>query len=403
MSADPENPSITGLPRSTRLLLRLAEKLPAGELAVTVPDGRCFRFAGLQPGRSAELLLKTGRAGRRFLLGGHLGFAEAFLDGDWETPDLSALLELGAQAQEAIGWRAFLGPRVRRLIERIGHLSRANTRRGARRNIEAHYDLGNGFYEHWLDPGMTYSGAIFPDAGTDLEAAQNIKYRRLAALLELRPEHHVLEIGCGWGGFAEHIAREHGCRVTAITISPAQHEYARARIRRAGLDDRVDVRLVDYRDIDGRYDRIASIEMIESVGEAYWPTFFTALVRLLKADGIAALQAITIADPLFARYRRGADFIQRHVFPGGMLPSPAMLKGMADRFGLHCIADAGFGSHYARTLQDWRHRFEQAWPELQTMGFDERFRRRWTYYLSYCEAGFRAARLDLRQIALRRA
>jgi cyclopropane-fatty-acyl-phospholipid synthase len=247
---------------------------------------------------------------------------------------------------------------------------------------------------------MTYSSGIYADENTDLEAAQDAKYGRITTLLGLLPEHHVLEIGCGWGGFAEYAARHHGCRVTGITISPAQLEFARDRIERAGLGHLVELKLIDYRDVQGSYDRITSIEMIEAVGEQYWPAYFQTLNARLKPGGIAAVQAITIADRFFEQYRKSADFIQRHVFPGGMLPSPGTLKSLASTTGLAWLDEAGFARDYARTLAAWRQRFDGAWPEISEMGFDERFRRLWRYYLSYCEAGFRSGGIDVLQIAL---
>jgi cyclopropane-fatty-acyl-phospholipid synthase len=400
MSADPSNPSRTGLAHGLRVLVRMADGLPLGSLVIQAPDGRRYRFEGSRPGPAADLIFHRARAARRFLLGGGVGFAEAFMDGDWETSDLTALLELAALAEDVLSHKQLQGGLAARFVNRVLHAMRANTRTRARRNIEQHYDLGNSFYQRWLDPSMTYSSGIYPSEDADLEAAQDAKYGRIASLLGLRPEHHVLEIGCGWGGFAEYAARRHGCRITGITISPAQLEFARTRIERAGLSDLVELKLADYRDIGGTYDRITSIEMIEAVGERYWPTYFQTLNARLKPGGIAAVQAITIADRFFEQYRRSADFIQRHVFPGGMLPSPGTLRTLASSTGLAWLDEAGFARDYARTLAAWRQRFDGAWPEIAQMGFDERFRRLWRYYLSYCEAGFRSGGIDVLQIAL---
>jgi cyclopropane-fatty-acyl-phospholipid synthase len=287
-------------------------------------------------------------------------------------------------------------------MARLRHVLRPNSRRGSRRNILAHYDLGNAFYQRWLDPSMTYSSARFEKPELSLEDAQTAKYRSLARKLSLQPDHHLLEVGCGWGGFAEFAAREVGARVTAITISDQQHAFAAERIRCAGLGDKVEIRLQDYRDVEGRFDRIASIEMFEAVGESYWPIYFGKLADIIKPDGIIGLQIITIADRYFETYRRGADFIQRHIFPGGMLPSPTALQQQLERAGLQKLTEATFGLDYARTLATWNRRFQAAWPDLLRLGFDQRFKRLWQYYLAYCEAGFKAGWTDVCQLALRR-
>jgi cyclopropane-fatty-acyl-phospholipid synthase len=276
----------------------------------------------------------------------------------------------------------------------------ANTRTGSRRNIAYHYDLGNAFYGEWLDPGMLYSSALFEDGANSLEAAQEQKCRRLLGLLEAKPGEHVLEIGCGWGGFACLAAKERGVKVTGITISQEQHDFAKARVQREGLAEKVDIRMVDYRDLAGRYDHVASIEMFEAVGEEYWGAFFHKVRDSLRAGGRAALQIITIDDRLFETYRRGVDFIQKYIFPGGMLPSIPALRRDTGFAGLNWLSDTGFGQHYARTLGVWRERFNEAWPVIQKMGFDERFRRMWNLYLAYCEGGFRAGNIDVVQVQL---
>ncbi len=385
----------------TRLLLALAARIESGELHLTLPDGTQRHFAGARPGPRAELTVHRMRFLRRMLTGGKLGFAEAYLDGDCDSQTLTELLELTVRNEAAL--RDILAARPwARLLGRAAHLLRPNSRRGARRNIAAHYDLGNDFYAAWLDPGMTYSAAVFARPDQELEAAQTEKYRRIARLGDLRPEHHVLEIGCGWGGFAEFAAREIGCRVTAITISQAQYEHARARVREAGLDDRVAIVFRDYRDITETYDRIVSIEMIEAVGEAWWPDYFRQLSDRLSPGGRAVLQAITIDEARFAAYRRGADFIQRYIFPGGMLPSVAVIQGHAEAVGLRCAVSASHGPDYAETLRRWRRAFEDAWPRIAALGFDHRFRRMWRFYLAYCEAGFQTGRIDLWQVAFDR-
>ena len=384
-----------------RVFVRLARRLQVGRLTVILPNGGEHVFVGRLPGPSADLEVKRNRLFRRMLLGGDVGFAEAFMDGDCEIPDIAALVELAAHNDAAL--RPFVNNwPLGRLLQRLVHLMRGNSRRGARRNIARHYDLGNGFYEAWLDPSMTYSAALFEKASEDLTAAQERKYRRVAELAGIGPEHHVLEIGCGWAGFAVWAARTIGCRVTAVTISRAQHDFAAARIAAAGLTDRVELRLQDYRDVQETYDRIVSIEMIEAVGARYWPTYFRTLYERLKPGGRAALQAITIDHALFDSYRRTGDFIQRYIFPGGMLPSPEVLRQQVADAGLAWAEAASHGLDYARTLSIWHGRFEEAWPRIRESGFDERFRRMWRYYLAYCEGGFRAGRIDLWQFALAR-
>jgi cyclopropane-fatty-acyl-phospholipid synthase len=372
-----------------------------GALRVDLGDGRCFEFAGGLPGPRAHVTVRRRRVFRRFHLGGAIGAAEAYIDGDWDAVDLTSTLEFFArnEVQFDIG---MVGSVPLRLMRRLYHLTRANTRRGSRRNIAAHYDLGNEFYEAWLDAGMAYSCAIFEREKSDLERAQTDKYRRLCERLALGPDHHLLEIGCGWGGFAEYVAASSGCKVTGVTISREQHDHARRRIYEAGLAERVAIELRDYRDVRGRYDRIASIEMFEAVGERYWPVFFDKLRDSLKAGGRAALQIITIDDERFEGYRLSTDFIQRYIFPGGVLPSRAVLAREVAEAGLAWLGDQGFGRHYATTLAMWRSRFAAARGRITALGYPERFRRMWDFYLAYCEAGFRTGRTDLLQISLGR-
>lgn len=389
-------------PRRHRLALRLAGLIRAGELSLVLPDGARHLVRGDRPGPAAEVRLIHPRAIRRFAMAGSLGWAEAYLDGEWSTPDLRAVMALAA-ANEA-EWQGVLrGRPVIRLLSRLLHRLRPNTRAGARRNIAAHYDLGNDFYAAWLDPTMTYSAAEFARADEPLETAQRRKVHRLLAELGLAPEARLLEIGCGWGFLAETAARDYGVRVLALTLSAAQAEAARARIAAAGLADRVEIRLADWREVDGRFDAIASVEMFEAVGEAYWPAFFRHLNDRLRPGGRAGLQVITIADRLFADYRRSADFIQRYVFPGGMLPSPARLREETARAGLRWLGASWFGASYAETLRRWHEAFQAAWPRLAATGrFDARFKRLWEYYLCYCETGFRAGWTDVGRIVLAR-
>jgi cyclopropane-fatty-acyl-phospholipid synthase len=385
--------------RWSRLALTMATKLQSGALTIELANGARHRIRGAAPGPEGHLRLHRERAIRRFITGGRLGFSEAYLDGDWDSDDLARLLELMSRNEQVYD-DLDGGSLWRRIPARLQHLVRVNTRRGSRRNILAHYDLSNDFYRRWLDRSMTYSSAQFAHPDMTLEEAQQAKYRAIVERLELRPHHHLLEIGCGWGGFAEFVGREVGARVTAITISEAQHAHAAERIQAAGLSDRVDVRLLDYRDVADVYDRIASIEMFEAVGERYWPTYFGKLRSCLRPEGRATLQVITIADRYFQSYRKGVDFIQRHVFPGGMLPSPGVLQREIARAGLRPIAEVAFGLDYARTLAEWGRRFRGAWPDIVRLGFDHRFRRLWDYYLAYCETGFRVGYTDVRQITL---
>lgn len=384
---------------SLRLALALASKIKIGSLDILCPDGSTRSFAGAVPGPHGIIRVHRARLGRRMFLGGNVGLAEAYMDGDWDSPSLPDFLTVGALNSDAFD-ETLRGSLVYRTIDKMAHHWNRNSPRGSRRNIAYHYDLGNKFYEQWLDPTMTYSSAEFEGPAEDLPSAQSRKYERLADRIGVADGQHVLEIGCGWGGFAEHVAKSRGARVTGITISREQHDYARERIQREGLNEKVDIRLVDYRDVDGRYDGIASIEMFEAVGEQYWPAFFTTVRDRLREGGRAALQIITIADRHFDFYRSRPDFIQRYIFPGGMLPSPGRLVREIKETGLRFDGMEGFGQSYAQTLNRWNDRFQDAWDRIQTMGFDTRFKRMWEYYLAYCEAGFRAGSIDVNRVTL---
>ena len=314
------------------LFLSLAGRLEAGSLDLTLPDGRELRFEGSTPGPRADLRIHRERVYSRVLLGGTLSFAEAYMAGDCDSNDPAALIEC-VVANESVLLSALNRHRWMRFMQRLGHKLRPNSKRGARRNIAQHYDLGNDFYTLWLDPSMTYSSAVFERPGESLQAAQDNKYRRMAERAGIGPNDHVLEVGCGWAGFCRWAAREIGCRLTAVTISRAQYEFAAQRLQAEGLNERVDLRLQDYRDIGGRFDRIVSIEMLEAVGEKYWPRYFAMLRDRLAPGGRAALQVITIHDALFAPYRSGVDFIQRYIFPGGLLPSPSRFREEVEAAG----------------------------------------------------------------------
>lgn len=374
-------------------LRSLLARVEAGRLALTLPDGQRMEAVGTTPGPRAELHLHRWRAAWRMLWQGDLGLALAYRDGDWSTPDLTALLSFGLANEKALGAVTDAhGPG--RWLSRLLHRANANTRRGSRHNIAAHYDLGNGFYEHWLDDSMLYSSAMYPSDDASLEAAQAHRLNRIIDLLDVRPGQRVLEIGCGWGTLATALAQR-GVEVVGVTLSTEQLAFARARAAHRGVAHRVDLRLQDYRDVGGQFDRVVSIEMIEAVGEAYWPLYFTTLGQRLKPGGTAVLQAITINEQHFDHYRASPDFIQRCIFPGGMLPTPERMASHAQRAGLAFNTEDRFGTDYARTLAEWRRRFLAEWPSIEALGFDLRFQRLWTYYLSYCEAGFLAGRVDV--------
>ena len=397
LSPETARQALADLPRMARRAFAVAMALDVGRLTIVVPDGRSFRVQGRQPGPEAELVVHDWRFVRRVISAGTVGVGEAFIAGEWSSPDVTAFLELFARNFDATEEALAARPLVRLLLH-VRHLLNRNTRGGSKRNISAHYDLGNAFYSAWLDRSMTYSSALYETGANDLEAAQKEKYRALARATDIRPGHQVLEVGCGWGGFAELLASEFDCHVTALTISREQHAFATKRIADAGLAGKVDGKLSDYRDETGRYDRIVSVEMFEAVGERYWPAFFRMMAERLQPGGRAGIQVITIQDRMFPAYRRTPDFIQRHVFPGGMLPPPRALAELGCRVGLPISGERVFGLDYARTLAEWRDRFRAAWPAIEPLGFDERFRRLWEFYLHYCEAGFRSGNIDVRQI-----
>ena len=394
-------PTRAGLPASARPLLRLLDRLDGGSLELSLPDGSCRIFAGAGP-RHAAMDIRDWALFDAVLARGDIGLAEAWLDGQWESPDPAALLTLLAENRDALA-RALYGSAWSLFGARLRHAFNANTRAGSRRNILAHYDLGNDFYRLWLDPGMSYSSALYEgDPQRPLQEAQEAKNRRILSKLQATPGQRVLEIGCGWGGFAELAARD-GLAVHGITLSPSQLAYAGERMARAGLDDRARFSLTDYRDLAGRYDHIVSVEMFEAVGERWWPAWFAAVARNLAPGGRAVAQSIVIRDDLFARYRKGTDFIQQMVFPGGMLPSISAFREQAGRAGLEVREAFAFGRDYARTLAEWAKNFEAAWPQIARLGFDERFRRLWRFYLAYCEAGFAAGSTDVVQFELAHA
>jgi cyclopropane-fatty-acyl-phospholipid synthase len=374
-----------------------------GSMDVVFPNGKHMRLQGAEAGPAAVLLVKDFNFIKRVLASGDIGFCDGFKEGEWDTPDLATLLEVLTLNSERLG-QMFTGNVVMRTINKVLHAFNRNTRGGSKRNIFAHYDLGNSFYGQWLDKTMTYSSAFFQDkANHDLTAAQTAKYAKLAELVDLKPGQHVLEIGCGWGGFAQYAAETVGARVTGVTISQAQHDYAVERMARLGLSDKVEIKLMDYRDIQGEFDAVVSIEMFEAVGETYWGAYFNKLHDVLKKGGKAGLQIITIADEVFEDYRKRADFIQKYIFPGGMLPSAQKLVEQTHAAGLKLMSNFKFGQDYAETLKQWAQRFENAWHEGRIQGFDAQFRKLWLFYLAYCEAGFRTARTNVVHLQLQRA
>jgi len=373
--------------------------LQVGRLTVEFPSGAHRTFEGAADGPQALLKIHDLRVITRMLLSGDIGFAESYMDGDWDTPDLTSLLALGATNGEALAG-ALQASRLVGAVNRLRHAFRANTRRGSRRNIAHHYDLGNDFYELWLDDTMSYSAGLFTDSEEPMVDAQIRKYRRLADELRLEAGDRVLEIGCGWGGFAEIAAAEYGCTVVCLTLPKEQAAYAQARMARLGLAHRVEIRIQDYRDVTGTFDKVVSIEMFEAVGEERWPAYFDVLRRCLKPGGLAGLQVITIAENRFDYYRRTPDFIQRYIFPGGMLPSTSVLEATASASGLAMTDRLFFGESYAETLRRWDQTFLLNGSRLEGIGFDQRFRRMWRYYLSYCEAGFDHGRIDVGQFIL---
>ncbi len=382
-----------------RLVGSIFQQVRVGTLIFQLPDGRNLKFVGEEETDCIGVIRVHDYAiARRSVLGGDVGFFESYADDQWSTPDLATCLYVLARNTEDIQ-AVFQGNPLFTWLDSLRHTVNRNSKSGSKRNIMAHYDLGNEFYEQWLDPTMTYSSAIFDRNNQTLQSAQQNKYENLARNIQLKPGEHVLEIGSGWGGFAEFAAKEVGATVTGVTISKAQYDYASARLQSMGLNDRAKIELRDYRDLTGQYDKIASIEMFEAVGKAYWPVYFDKVRQSLRPGGIAGLQIITVSDRLYEGYEQSTDFIQRYVFPGGMLPSPSIMHDLVASSGLNWQGSMTFGQHYADTLREWHRRFLAAWETIQTMGFDGRFKKIWQFYLAYCEAGFRAASTNVYQIA----
>lgn len=347
------------------------------------------------------MVIRDPRFYRAALLGGGLGAAESYLRGHWETEDLTMLMRVFAMNWKVLSGVEKTGGRWLEPLRSAANWLRRNTPTGSKRNIAAHYDLSNDFFQLMLDPTMTYSSGVFPDAGASLESASIEKYDRICRKLQLRPCDHVMEIGTGWGGFAHHAAQHYGCRVTTTTISEAQHQYAAQRFRDSSLTDRVTLLKHDYRDLTGQFDKLVSIEMIEAVGEKFLPGYFAKCSDLLKPDGMMLLQGITIPDHRYDRYRRSVDFIRRYIFPGGFLPSMGAISGcLASHTDFRVLHLEDFGAHYAATLNRWHDNFHQHLDQVRALGFDDRFVRMWDYYLSYCEAGFLERQIGVAQLLL---
>ena len=384
-----------------RIVLSVLKKISQGQLRMTLPDGRRLVLGTEVSEPKAALDVRDYHFFPRLVFQGDIGFGEAYMYGEWDSPDLVDLFTVLIQNRSAISDGNWLTALPLLIKERLAHIARENSILGSRKNISQHYDLGNDFYGLFLDESMTYSCALFRSPDEPLETAQQRKYHRIIEKAGIGPGHHVLEIGCGWGGFALEAVRRTGCRVTGITISPAQHDLAVKRVRQAGLADRIDIQLKDYRYLEGTFDRIVSIEMLEAVGEKYMPGFFQACDRLLKQGGRAVIQTITIPDQRYPVYRRQRDWIQKHIFPGGHLPSLTLISNILTRkTGFFIDHLDNIGPHYATTLNHWRRRFTENEARVRALGFDTVFIRKWIYYLAVCEAGFANRALGDLQLVL---
>jgi cyclopropane-fatty-acyl-phospholipid synthase len=397
-------------PRAERVVRGLLESMTLGSVEVQGVDGSIAHYgqSGDSGSPRAAIALHDNTVFARVLASGDIGLAESYFDKGWDSPDLVALLEVMMRNREVLE-RVVYGGFWGSLVHRVSHALRRNTRTGSRRNISAHYDLGNDFYRLWLDPTMSYSSAWFrPGVDDDLPAAQHAKIDRALDEAGVVPGAHVLEIGCGWGTFALRAARERSAHVTGVTLSREQLDWAMREAAQRPEGARCDFRLCDYRDLGNEanfvpFDAVVSIEMFEAVGREYWSDYFDTLSRCLAPGGRACVQSITIRDDLFERYSRSSDFIQQHVFPGGMLPSPSVFRELARRHGFEVVTQFDFGADYARTLRHWREAFQRAIPQVRALGHDERFCRLWEFYLAYCEAAFATGNTEVSQFTLRHA
>ena len=389
------------LPRYFPAVFQMVKGMRAGRLDIRLPDGRVFRAEGQIAGPVAEIHIHNPDTFARLIREGDLGFCDSYLDGWWSSPDLQAFMDLVHDKNDQI-YDGFPGQGLVRVLEKFRFWMQSNTKKQAKKNISYHYDLGNDFYSLWLDDTMTYSSAIFATGQESLEVAQIAKYKSMVDQMDVKPGDHVLEIGCGWGGFAEYAAKERGLKVTGLTISKEQFDFAQARIAKAGLSDMVNFKLQDYRDEKGTYDGIASIEMFEAVGQKYWPVYFETVRKNLRPGRKATIQIILVEDRRWDTYRKGVDFIQKYIFPGGMLPSPSVLKGEVESAGLRLAKTLEFGESYSLTLRRWHEVFDRKWADIQKLGFDERFKRMWDFYLTSCAGSFRGGICDVTQITVQR-
>ena len=381
------------------LLLKGIKKFSYGSIQIEFSDGYIENIMAKKPGPKAMLKINKPNAAKEIIQGGSVAFAESYINKDISTDNLTNLIHYCAlnndQAESTFNISI-----LKKIIHKVFHYKNKNTKNQAKKNISFHYDLGNKFYEYWLDKTMTYSSAIFNNKSIELEVAQNNKYKKLAELSAIKNGDQILEIGCGWGGFAEFIGNNYDCNLTAVTISREQYEYTKKRIFDANLSHKIEVLLCDYRNITGKFDKIVSIEMFEAVGKQYWNTFFKKIENILKPKGSISLQLITIDDNIYDVYKTNPDFIQKYIFPGGMLPSDKILKELINKTSLKINSIDSFSKDYAKTLNIWNKEFNKKWDKIEKLGFDENFKLLWNYYLSYCEGGFLSKNIDLKQIKL---
>lgn len=389
------------LPRYFPQVFDTISRIKQGRLEFQLPDGRVFQVNGPKPGPSGRIIVKNRDFFTRMIREGEIALSASYLDDWWTSEDLQGVLDVVMGNYEEIS-QQFPGIQLLRLFERALFWMKSNSKVQARKNISYHYDLGNDFYSKWLDETMTYSSALFETGQEELSTAQTQKYASICNEMRMKEGDNILEIGCGWGGFAEYAAGQRGANITGITISKEQHDFAKKRIFSAGLSEKVDIVMRDYRDERGTYDGVASIEMVEAVGEKYWPVYFDMVRNSLKPGANGTLQVITIPDHLFPGYRKTVDFIQKYIFPGGMLPSPSALEEQILNAGLVSVRSKTFGQSYSQTLLRWHKAFSEQWEDISKLGFDQRFKRMWDFYLTSCASGFKYEVTDVTQVTVAR-
>ncbi len=382
-----------------KLFLSGIKNFPFGSIELEWPNGEVEKISAGKAGPKANLKINDKKVIREIISGGSVKFAELYMAKRLSSSNLTTLMHYFALNNDEAE-DTFKVSMLKYFYNKFSHFKNKNSEVQAKKNISYHYDLGNKFYSHWLDKSMTYSSAIFSKPTDNLEIAQAYKYKKLAELVSVKDGDKILEIGCGWGGFSEFLGKEYDCSVTAITISKEQYKFAKKRIKKAHLESKIDIRYCDYRNIDGKFDKVLSIEMIEAVGKEYWNNFFSKIRRVLTPDGNVGLQLITIDDKIYEVYKNNPDFIQKYIFPGGMLPSFKILKNIASKNFFNIDSVNSFSSDYAKTLNIWNKRFNNNWAKIEELGFDETFKLMWNYYLSYCEGGFLSNNIDLKQIRL---